>query len=824
MTMKYLYTLLLSLSVIGAAAQTTVKGVILDSESREGEIGAIVQFIDPSAGKAVAFTSADENGTFSQKLKGGKEYRILISNLGRKNIEKTFQLGQADLDLGEFLMENDANQLDAASVTAQKILVKMEVDKMTYNVSEDTDSKTSTVLDMLRKVPMVTVDAQDNITVNGSSSFLVTVDGKPNQMLTKNASSVFKMMPASSIKDIEVVTNPGVKYDAEGVGGVLNLVTSKIEGAGGSSVADGQYGNLNINAGTQNTNIGGMLTMQRGKFSFSVSASFGKNYGQKMKSETDIYAGNYIRNAAESKQKGNFGWGDLQASYEPDTLNLISLNAGGFFYSGKSNTNTDYMTGPSLSDLATEYIRDNETSNSSADFNIGADWQHKFANAPGKTFTLSYKGSFNPGKNKDTGIYTPERPWTPSRKIDGKTHSDEHTFQADFTTGLGNKAGTLSTGLKFIFRDNTSVENLFLRSSGAGGFALDNDSSVDYEYTNKIGAAYAEYSNTFGKIGFKAGGRYEYTWQDVTYKKGQGQDFSTSYGAFVPMASLQYSLGMTQNIGLSYNVRISRPGISYLNPFVNTSDPTHISYGNPNLDVAKSHNFSLVYNFYTPFIMLSATLGHNIAHEGISEYTFTENGVLYTTYGNILKSNATRLNLFANMNLGKTSRIYMNAGLSHNNDRSSELGYSNKYWTWNVFAGAQQTIFWDLRLSENLFLTPKNYTLQGWMSGVKGMTLGVTKTFLDDRLSIGVTGVSHIGKGREMKFQIHNEGTGYSSHSNVMVPIRQVLVSLSWSFGQSSSARVKKASRSIRNDDVMEKPSGDAASQATGGVTGGTGR
>ncbi|MBQ9185459.1 MAG: TonB-dependent receptor [Bacteroidales bacterium] len=846
--MKFVYTLLLSIITVAASAQqVNVKGRVLDKETGDGEVGAIVQFIDPSANKAIAFTSADENGAFAQKLKGGKEYRILISNLGRKNIEKAFQLGQTELDLGDFLIENDATELNAASVTAQKLLVKMEVDKMTYNVSEDTDSKSATVLDMLRKVPMVTVDAQDNITVNGSSSFLVTVDGKPNQMLTKNASTVFKMMPASAIKNIEVITNPGVKYDAEGVGGVLNLTTEQGAAGGGSAVADGQFGSLSLNTGTHNSNVGGMLTMQRGKFSFSVNANIGKNHGQKMKMDNDISietiqssfgtAEYRSKTHTESKQTGTFGWGDFQASYEPDSLNLVSVNAGGFFYNGNSDSETEFSQGsynplnpthnPTYQSYTMNHLYDrtNKDKNYFGNYNVGADWQHKFANAPGKTFTLSYKGSFNPGKNKNTGIFDPESQMNQSRKIDGKTNSSEHTFQADFTTALGKNSGNLSTGLKFIYRNNTSVEDLFLRSTGAGDFILDDASSTDYEYINKIGAAYAEYSNNFGQFGIKAGGRYEYTWQDVIYKKGQGNDFSVDYGSFVPMASLQYNLGMTQNIGLSYNVRISRPGISYLNPFVNTSDPTHISYGNPALDVAKSHNISLVYNFFSPIVMMSATLGHTISNDGISEYTFTDNNVLNTTYGNILKSNATRLNLFANLNLGKTSRIYANAGLSYNNDRSAELDYSKKYWTWNLYAGAQQTVFWDLRLSENLFMTPKHYTLQGWTSGVKGLAVGVTKTFLDDRLSIGINGVTHLGTGRYMKFEIHNEGRGYSSNTTVNVPIRQITVNFSWFFGKSSSARVKKASRTIQNDDVMEKASGDAASQAAGGVTGnGTGR
>ena len=121
-----------------------------------------------------------------------------------------------------------SKELDGVTVVHQKRLVKMEVDKMTYNVSEDEDSKSKTVLDMLRKVPMVTVDGEDNITVNGSSSFKILVDGMPNVLFSQNPSMVFKSMPATAVKSIEVITNPGAKYDAEGTGGILNIVMNKI--------------------------------------------------------------------------------------------------------------------------------------------------------------------------------------------------------------------------------------------------------------------------------------------------------------------------------------------------------------------------------------------------------------------------------------------------------------------------------------------------------------------------------------------------------------------------------------------------------------------
>ncbi len=796
--------------------QTKITGRVIDSETAQGEPGAIIQFFADGDEKPFAFTSTDTEGNFNQLLPEGKTYKVSISNLGRKTIEKTFEAtpGKA-VDLGELLIEDDKNELAAAAVVAQRPLVKMEVDKMTYNVEDDADSKSYTVLDMLRKVPMVTVDAQDNISVNGSSSFLVTVDGKPNQMLTANASKVFKMMPAATVKRIEVVTNPGVKYDAEGVGGVLNLVTN-VAATGGTSAADGHYGSVNLSAGTRNSNIGAMITAQKGKFSFSLNGNVGRQNNGKMSSEISTTEKKIPPLSLVSLTKGTgksktpFAWGDLSLSYEPDTLNLFSVNASAMYFS-QNNTSLSKSFYGFVNYLQLDYSRDNESKDKMGDYNVGADWQHKFADAPEKTFTVSYRGGFNPNTLYDKSLITTVGVGSPVQSgmlTDGKTNSDSHTLQADYTTPWG--PGSFSTGLKFTYRKNKSVQNLTIGQNGSMEFSP--EGSTDYLYTNKIGAAYAEYGLNSGKFGLKAGGRYEYTWQDIEYRNVQGQDFSTKYGFFIPTASVQYNINMSQNIGLRYNVRISRPGISYLNPYVNMSDPSHTYFGNPDLDVSKNHGLSLVYNYYNPVVMLNATLSQNFTRDGISEYTYFDD-VLVTTYGNILKSRNTNFSLFANLNLGRATRIYFNASLGYDDLRSSKLEIATSHWNSNLFAGAQQTIFWDLRLSENLILSPRQYNLQGWNSGFKVGVLSISKSFLDDKLTFTLTGVTPINGKKHIDFKMVSESKTYSTSTAIKIPLQQAMFSVAWNFGKAGSASVKKANRTVQNDDIMEKPSSNEGVQ-----------
>ena len=232
MKKKILVSIVLILSNLVAFSQNKVTGRIVDAQTSSSEPGAVAQLFVGSEDNdnLKGYAISDSLGVFNipyKNIEPGTECTVVIANMGRKSEKRTFALRGGTHDLGIITIEDDVQALQSSKVTAAKPLIKMEADKIAYDVESDADSKANTVLDMLRKVPMVTVDGQDNITVNGSSSFKVYVDGKPNQMLSSNPSKIFKAMPASAVKSIEVITNPGAKYDAEGTGGVLNLITAR---------------------------------------------------------------------------------------------------------------------------------------------------------------------------------------------------------------------------------------------------------------------------------------------------------------------------------------------------------------------------------------------------------------------------------------------------------------------------------------------------------------------------------------------------------------------------------------------------------------------
>ena len=795
-----------------SAQRTTVTGDILDALTRQGEPAAVLQFFSGDDTTPIAYTTTDMDGFFSQVLSGKGSYTLLFSGIGRQDRLVPFTLdGEEKLDLGDILIEDDIEALAEASVTAQRPLVKMEVDRMSYNVADDVDSKTATVLDMLRKVPMVTVDGQDNITVNGSSSFQVTVDGKPSQMFSGNPSQIFKMMPASYVKDIQVITNPGVKYDAEGVGGVLNLVTNR-EATGGQSMADAFYGSVRAMGSTRGGGGGLFLTQQAGKFTWSLNSN--GMYMSMPGTTTDVtremlgVTGGTTATHSESAMKMPMVMGNLSASYEIDDQNLISATAGLMHMGSSMNGVTSTTMNGGIYGTGFTYDGTSLTKMTSNAITASIDYQHLWNDNPGRSLVFSYQFSGTPVNTLSENTFANKLLGgldLTNRKTDGKQGSTDHTFQVDFTTPLG-ISGNLSAGAKFISRHNSSDQLSYLWDGA--NWNLNQLGSLDYDFYNRIGALYTEYKVSFGSVSLLGGVRYEHTWQNVTYAAGQGNNFSTQYGSLVPTASLQFNISQTQNIGLSYNMRISRPGISYLNPYVDTSDPTARSYGNSDLEVERGHNISLVYNLYSPKWIVNLTLREQLVANGISSYSFYDaNKLLNTTYGNIVRSSVTGLNAFINWNASPTTRIFLNGGLNYTDLRSEVLGQSNSGLSYNAMLGFQQALPLDFSLSANVIAMGKNYSLQGWSSGMSMAMIGLTKSFLDDRLGISINYTLPLTGGKGMEMRSVSEGKDFRSVSVNTIPMQQLNFSISWSFGKQGNARVKSARKTIKNDDVMNTES-----------------
>ena len=251
-----------------------VKGVLVDSLTNEGEPYATIRIFKKGETKKPVYAAVTQtNGKFEGQLKTPGQYTIYLSSIGLRTVVRHFNLTEEkpSVNLGKLLTGEDVKMLKTVEVVAQKPLVKAEIDKVTYSMEDDPDSKSNSTHEMLRKVPFVTIDGEDNIQVNGSSSFVVHVNGKPNSLMSKNPKDVLKSLPANSVKSIEVITEPGAKYDADGIGGILNIITT-------SRTLEGYSVSLSANANNTGAGASAYGTVQLGKFTVTGNYSYNNSF------------------------------------------------------------------------------------------------------------------------------------------------------------------------------------------------------------------------------------------------------------------------------------------------------------------------------------------------------------------------------------------------------------------------------------------------------------------------------------------------------------------------------------------------------------------
>ena len=804
---KFLLVLVMTMVFSVAMAQkTVVKGVLMDKNLGEGEPFATVRiFKQGETTRPVSMFLTDKDGNFSREVNGKGKFNIIFSSVGKEDLSKSIELsGNGTLNLDTIYIKENVNELSDVAIVAQKPLVKMEVDKMSYSVAEDEDAKSSTVLDMLRKVPMVTVDGQDNISVNGSSSFKVYVDGKPNVMFSSNPSLIFKSMPASAVKNIEVVTNPGARYDAEGASGVLNIVMNRMDTKAMESM-NGYNGTIRVSAGNRSIGGGAFVSGQQGKFSYSGNLM--ENYSTPGTTDVEMEQKNgdgSILTSAATKVKIPFTMGNVSLGYELDDMSSVNATFSLTSFNMKNDGHTTTSQTGGLYGNSFNYVNDMKMRNKKTSFSGNVDYQRFFNKERTKSFVLTYQLDYSPSKMEQNNRFSNTEMAVidlTNRNSVNKEHTTDHTIQADFTTPLGQN-NKLSLGSKLMMRRADSDAKYYLAD------VYDERSSMDYLYKNTILAGYSEYTGQWDKLGAKAGLRYEQTWQNVEYRLGQGQNFSTNYGSLVPSASLSYTLAPTSNIGLTYNMRISRPGISYLNPYVNRADPNSLSYGNTDLDVEKSHNISLVYNLYSTKLMLNVNVHHNFTDNAIEQYSFFDGTLLNTTYGNIVKRHQTGANIYVNWLLAPKTRIMLNGGLNYNDMRSSVLDLKNSGWQGNMMAGLQQTMPWDLKLGAYLITSTKSYTLQGWSSGFNILTANLSKSFFNDKLSVSIQGMLGLSDGGNLKMETYSQGKNFLSHQTIKVPMSGFNVSVSYTFGNTKQKAKQHVSR-VQNDYIEQQSQGE---------------
>ena len=825
---KLLYLVLVLMMTVPLCAQNqnaadyTIKGQVVDSLSNETVPYATLSIALANAPqKAIKLLACDDDGKFTTTLKQPGTYIMSMQSLGKLPAVKRFTLseGKKSLNLGKLFMNDDTQQINEVTVVAQKPLVTVEVDKITYSLDDDPEAKTNNALEMFRKVPMITVDGEDKIQLKGSSNYKIYMNGKPSNLLSgENASDVLKSMPASSIKNIEVITDPGSKYDAEGVGGIINIITSK-------NAMQGYTGTVRANASTLGSfGGGGYVSLKVGNL--GLTANYGYNnrnspwndsHSERETDEDRLAEGRPTKliEDGRSKYKGPFQYGYLEASYEIDTLNLISVGANLFRGKSKNLSELDAVLNPLGDEFNSSPIykfhRNSVSEGTFGSTDLNVDYQHSTSKKD-ELLTVSYRFSQSPNDSESNTELSDVVNYYLSNEYPKWNINDastiEHTGQIDYTTPLFNKQ-TLEAGVKYINRQNKSntLEQIYNDST-----KMWEDHSRDnsqFRHTQHIYSAYLGYLIRLNKFGIKAGVRAEGTSLKAEFARKPDMDFSTNYFDVVPNATLTYQIDMSTQIRLGYNMRIQRPGIWYLNPYINDVDPQNISQGNPNLDSEKSNNVNLNFSKFTQKFSINASLSYTFVNNPIERYSFTAdfpvddprsqyNGAMWNTYDNIGKKQQVGMFLYGNWSPTTWFRIYMNGGLDYTDLKAPTLDLKKDGVSGRVFGGTQFTLPKDFRINLNGGYFSPWIMLQGKQSPFYFAGLNVSKDFLKKKLSVSVGANNPFWK--TMKMEMTTNGEGFRNVSTNWRSAREFRFSVSYRFG-TMKGQIKKVRRGISNDD-----------------------
>lgn len=803
----------------------TITGVVADSVTHEGEPYATLTIARAdSAAKPVKQALTDIKGRFSISSSGTGSYLLMVRSMGRKPMQRAYTVDATTrtIDLGTLLLQDGGNQLETVEVVAYKPLVKADVDKIAYSVEDDPEANTNTVIEMLKKVPMVTVDGQDNIRVNGNSSFKIYVNGKPNNMMTKNPKEVLKSMPASSIKKIEVITNPGPKYDAEGVGGILNIVT---EGKGP------EVYNATFSGRANNSSYGGGLyaTVKQGKLTMSVNYNASSNHSPKGYTYSDrsqIGTDGTVTSStvADGYTKGHSLWqgGDVEASYEIDTLRLIT---GSFslskFTSKRDALNTAFSTVPSTGQRLYGYRSPSHSKENWDDYSASLDYQRSFS-VKDRLLTLSYRLESSPSTSDSRYLYTDREAaddWQTfidrmcDQRMDGDENTMEHTFQIDYTTPFA-KHHTWEAGVKYILRRNKSDNDRYNLGTGDKDETYDSDNSSHYRHHNDILAAYTGYGLTLDKWSARLGLRYEHTLQKVEYLLGRGTNFHKNFDDLVPSARLGYKFSDATNLSLGYKMRINRPGIWYLNPYLDDRIPDAISQGNPNLDTEKSHAVDLQFSSYNSKLTYTLTGTYRFVNNSIESVDRLVNDrdieglpnptgkdVIYSSYANIGHIQYAGLMAYANWTPITNTRITLNGsvGYSHMSDGQS---LRNHGWCTNIDASLQQTFAKTWIFNASYYVQTPQPTLQGKDARYQWYNFSLSKSFMDKRLTLTAYIINPFGK-RYFCYRSETVADNFRTTASSSWCQLYYGVSVRFRIGK-LKASVKHTERTVENNDVKQ--------------------
>ncbi|WP_309641105.1 outer membrane beta-barrel family protein [Flavobacterium sp.] len=565
-----------------------ITGVIIEKVSKQPLEYATITFINTKNPKLIGGGITNAKGEFDVSLIPGN-YTAKAEFISFKALEIAAKDYQESSSLGTIALDEDATQLKTVEIRAQTTSIEIKLDKKVYNVGQDLMVKGGTVSDVLDNIPSVTVDVDGAVSLRGNSNVRILIDGKPSNAV--NISDALRQIPADAIDKVEVITNPSARYDAEGGGGILNIILKrgKNQGVNGSVI---------VSAGSpENTGISGNFNSKNTGSNFFTALGYSKSNGPgntKINQENYDDTGNFVSYIEERRKNkrsregfnGSFGM-ELYLDKTSSWTNTLSLrkNKGG---NPEDVIYSIYSANPF--ELRERY---NDLYRSSQDVEYTTNFIKKFKK-DGHKFTID--GAFSVDTDlENSNIYgnaiLPTPAFISSERTTNKQKQSRNLVQSDYVLPFG-KNSQFEMGIKGNYLTLLSDYKVEEDVLGNDNFTINPNFTNTLEYKENINAAYIQLGTKIKKFSILSGLRFE----DSNIKINQlaTQDFNNKhYNNFFPSAFLTYEINGSTNISLNYSKRINRPRDRFINPFSSYSSNVNLFVGNPDLDPALSDAYDL---------------------------------------------------------------------------------------------------------------------------------------------------------------------------------------------------------------------------------------
>lgn len=780
--------------------QYSISGITIDSATNKPLDFATVS-LKNEAKQVIKTTLSKADGSFSFEGLPPANYTLTLISIGYNSRTIPVELKASDKDLGSVAINSQSYKLSEVTVTADRSIIKQETDRISYDMKADPESKGSTVLEIMRKIPLLSVDGEDNLLMNGNSSYKIMVNGKPSGMMERNAKDILRSMPASSIKNVEVIFSPSSKYDAEGIAGIINIITDK-------KVDNGYNGSLNVSERFPlgGPGSGGSFTFKQGKFGLSALGGASQYLSPSANTfnsriTTGLNPTNLSQNSSRESDAKNAYIG-TELSYELDSLNLLS----GQFNISKNRLNGDAIQRSVLSNALSsfqEYTLSNDIHENGNSADAALNYQLGFKSNKSRLLTFSYRYLEYENKQLNSLSITDRLNYlSPDYKQLNNGSAQEQTVQIDYVIPV--KKVSIEAGLKGIFRTNKSAFNYSKLDLVSGSYQDVPAFSNVYDNKQNIFSAYNTYQFAIKKWGFKVGARIENTIVNADFIS-NSSIVEQNYLNIIPAVALSRKFKDMSVMSLTFTTRMQRPGIAQLNPFVDRSNPEYQVSGNPDLKPALTNMVYLGYN-RSKKTTLSFAVAYMFFDHLISPVSaYDELNKLSTIrYENINKANVLRSNVYIGHPINNRMNLTFNTDIRYLWARTLINGEyvenSGPMAYFNINTGYRFEKGW--RVNANFTANTRLVGNQDSKNGYIATSFSMNKELVKDKLTFSTSITNPF-----TKFRVNSEekfGPGFTQINDNRNYYRGFSASLNYRFGKLES-QIKKNKRSILNDDVLDK-------------------